>query len=116
MKVTDVYPQTDYLKASDLLKPVRVKITEAAVKTFTDQKTQEAQRKIVLSFDRATKVFALNKTQAKATALAVGSEDIADWPGRELVLSAAVASNGQPTINVSPVVTAGATEDNPFTA
>lgn len=115
MKVNDIYPQTEYLKATDLGKPVRVKIADASVKTFTDQKTQEAQRKIVLTFERATKVFALNKTQARGIAAAVGSEDIADWPGRELVLSAAMAHNGQPTINVSPVVTDD-TGDNPFTS
>ena len=113
MNVNDIYPQTEYLKATDLLKPVRVKIADATVKTFTDQKTQEAQRKIVLTFERAKKVFALNKTQARGVAAALGSEDIADWPGREVVLSAGTAHTGQATINVSPVVTA--TEgDNPF--
>lgn len=114
MRVGDIYPTTEYLKAADLTSAKRVRIAEATVKTFTDQKTQETQRKIVLRFERATKVFALNKTQAKSVALAVGSDDISQWPGREVTLSAGVAHNGQQTVIVSPVVTAETGIDNPF--
>lgn len=114
MKVTDIYPATEYLKASDLQRPVKVRIASATVRTFTDQKTQEEQRKIVLSFEKATKVMTLNKTQGLSVAAAVGSDEIEHWPGKEIILSAGIAHNGQGTIIVSPVVTAPADEDNPF--
>lgn len=114
MKVDDIYPKTEYLKASDLTRPVKVKISEVVVRTFTDQKTKEEQRKIVLIFERATKVMACNVTQARSVEMATGVDDIDRWPGNEVVLSPGIAANGQQTIIVSPAVTAESSEGNPF--
>jgi len=112
MKIGDIYET--YLRAADLQKPVQVQISEVTVKTFKDQKSGDEQRKIVLSFEHAKKTMVLNKTQAKAVAAAVGSDEIEHWPGRALVLSAGTAPTGQSTVMVSPVVAAPAAGDNPF--
>ena len=114
MKVSDVYET--YLRAADLQKPVQVQISEVAIKTFNDQKTGEEQRKIVLHFAGAKKTMVLNKTQARAVAAAVGSDDLDGWPGRAVVLSAGTALNGQSTVMVSPVVAAPAAGGDPLGA
>lgn len=114
MKFTDVYPTTEYLKAADLTTAVRVRIADATIRTFRDQKTNEENKKIVLSFERAKKQLVCNRTQAAAVAIAVGVDDIEKWPGKELVLSGGIGPTGTPTVVVSPVVTAPPAEDNPF--
>lgn len=114
MKVNEVYPQTTYLKADDLQKPVKVKIATVTVRTFTDQKTNEEQKRIVLSFDKATRVMTCNRTQAYSVTSALGTDDTDQWPGREIILSAGLAHNGYATIIVSPVVTDNGEPDNPF--
>lgn len=114
MKVNEVYPQTQYLKADDLPKPVKVKIATVSVRLFTDQKSGEEQKRIVLTFEKATKVMTCNRTQAYSVASALSTDDTDKWPGREIVLSAGIAHNGHGTIIVSPVVTTEASADNPF--
>jgi hypothetical protein len=106
MKIGDVYET--YLRATDLQKPVQVKISKVVVKAFRDQKSGEESKKIVLSFAGARKVMILNKTQARAVAAAVGSDDTDHWQGRAVMLSAGRALNGQSTVVVGPVVPAGA--------
>jgi len=114
MRITEIYQTTEYLKATDLQKPAKVTISDATLKTFRDQKTGESVRKIVLRFERARKVFVLNLTQARAVAFALGTDETDQWIGKDIVLSAGVAHNGQPTIQVSAAVEA-ASGDNPFT-
>ena len=112
MKVSDIYEV--YLRSTDLLKPVQVQIAEVTIKTFKDQRTAEESKKIVLHFAGARKTMVLNRTQAKAMAAAVGTDEIEHWPGRAVVLSAGTALNGQATILVSPVVTAPAAGADPL--
>lgn len=106
MRVSDIYET--YLRPADLQKPVQVQISEVTVKTFKDQKSGDESRKIVLSFEHAKKTLVLNKTQARAVAAAVGTDEIEHWPGRVVVLSSGTAPAGQATVLVSPVVTATA--------
>jgi hypothetical protein len=112
MKIGDIYET--YLRAADLQKPVQVQISEVTIRTFKDQGTGDTRRKVVLAFFGARKTMVLNKTQARAVAAAVGTDEIEQWLSRSLVLSPGKAVNGQPTILVGPVVTAPAAGGNPF--
>lgn len=113
MKASDLYA-SPYLKGTDIDKPRRMTIAEVSVETFDDQKTGKESRKAVLSFAGAKKQLILNKSNASALIAAYGDE-MADWPGKAVILAQGVAPNGQPTVTVSPLPEDGHGEDgNPF--
>ena len=101
MKASDLY-SSPFLKAGDLQKPIQVTISEIEIAEFTDQKTQQAQKRAVLSFAGAKKKLVLNRTQAGALMAAYGDE-LGAWPGRRVILAPGTAHNGQPTVIVSAV-------------
>lgn len=112
MKVSDLYG-SPFLKGSDLAKVTQVTISEYQINEFTDQRTNEKQRRIVLSFHKASKRLVLNATQARALAQAYG-DDPESWIGKGVILSPGQAPNGQPTIIVSATPANNGHEDNPF--
>jgi hypothetical protein len=113
-KVTDIY-QSEFLRAGDLQKPVRVTILDWATQEFTDQKTGKPQPRIVLQFTGAKKRLVLNPTNAHAIGNAYG--DMETWPGKALILSPAASQSGRAMISVTPMPvepTTPAADDNPF--
>jgi len=70
--LTELYPSL-WLKALDLERPVTVRITAAEVEELR-LPSGEKHLAVVLSFEKATKRLAANKTQCKALAEIVGSE------------------------------------------
>ena len=97
--VSDLY-SSPFLRASDLTKPVRVRISGAVIGSFADQKTGDERRKVVLSFERGRKQLVVNKTMYGALA-AVYGDNTDNWIGADVILSPASSPNGQPTISVA---------------
>jgi hypothetical protein len=113
MKASDLY-QSPYLKAADVTKPVKLTISELTIGTFTDQKTQKDEKRIVLSFAGAKKQLILNKTGAGNLAAAFGDE-LEGWPGKEVILSPGVANNGAQMVLVQAAPSAREESDDiPF--
>ena len=85
-KLNDVYSSSgDYLKASDLGgKSARLKIKSYEIKEFDSDKG--SLKKVVLSFDGKDKQLVVNKTNAITISQNVGSEDLNDWVGHEIVI------------------------------
>lgn len=99
MKASDIY-SSPFLRAADLQKPVKLTISDLEIGSFTDQRTQQEQRRVVVGFDGAKKRLILNKTNAGNLAAAFGDE-LAAWPGKSVILAPGVAANGQPTVLAS---------------
>lgn len=85
-KLNDVYASAgDYLKASDLGgKSARLKISSYEIKGFNTDKGEV--KKVVLSFEGKDRQLVVNKTNAITIAQNVGSEDLNDWVGHEIVI------------------------------
>jgi hypothetical protein len=97
--VGDLYPRK-WLKPEHLGgRKVTVKISEVGVQEF-HQPDGTLKPAPVLSFEHAQRKLILNKSQCTALALLLGSGAFSDWVGRTVVLSAATATNGKPTIAV----------------
>lgn len=101
MRASELYG-SPFLKATDLQKPIKLTIAELDIGEFTDQKTQQAQKRVILAFAGAKKRLVLNKTQANALIAAYGDE-LGGWPGRQVILAPGAAPNGQPTVMLSAV-------------
>lgn len=100
--VSSVYP-SPWLRPEDLGGQARkVRIEAVDVQGFR-QRDGSTQEKIVITFERAHKRLICNVTQARALAEIAGTEEIDDWPGLAVVLTAARASNGKLTIAVHGV-------------
>ena len=100
--VSDVYP-SPWLRAEDLNSQARkVRVLAVDVQEFR-QRDGSMQNKIVVTFERATKKLICNMTQARAFADIAKSEEIDDWMGMHVVLTAARANNGKLTIAVHGV-------------
>jgi hypothetical protein len=108
--VQDLYPRK-WLKPEDLGgRKVAVKICEARVESF-HQADGSMKPSVVLSFERAQRKLILNKTQCSTLALLLGSATFTDWIGCTVVLAAATAQNGKPTIAVLAVDQAHETKE-----
>lgn len=106
MKASDIYA-SPFLKAADLKGPVKLTIAELEISTFNDEKTQQEQKRVVLSFAGAKKKLILNKTGAGNLAAAFGDE-LGSWPGKEVILSPGVANNGAAMVLVQAAPSAEA--------
>jgi hypothetical protein len=115
MKASDIYA-SPFLKGADLQKPIQVTISDLEIATFTDQKTQQEQKRVVMGFAGARKRLVCNKTQAQTMISAFGDE-MDGWIGRRVILSPGQAPNHQPTIILAAVPEepeAGADPGSPF--
>lgn len=89
MEVNDIYSGGQYLKATDVQKPVTVTILEVSLEDFTKKGkdgVEELQKKIVLTFDDVDKKFVLNKTNAVAIGDILGSTNTDSWIGQKIKL------------------------------
>lgn len=96
-RVSQLFP-SKWLSAADLPHPVTATISKAGVRELRQQDGTMAQ-KLIVTFERATKEWILNKTQATALAEALG-DLYSDWPGARVRLAAGRAQNGKDTIVV----------------
>lgn len=112
MKASDIYA-SPFLKAADVTKPIKLTISDLEISTFTDEKTQQDAKRVVLSFTGAKKKLILNKTGANNLVAAYG-DDLANWPGKEVILSPGAANNGQAMILVQGAPVAHEGDDIPF--
>lgn len=115
MKASDIYA-SPFLKGIDVQKPIQVTISDLEIGSFTDQKTQQEQKRVIVGFVGAKKRLVCNKTQAQTMIAAFGDE-MAAWIGRRVILSPGQAPNGQPTIILAAVPEepeAGADHGSPF--
>lgn len=86
MNVNDIYPSR-YVKAHDLGdKNVTVTIKSAVMENLGYGK--EAERKLVIYFDRATKGLILNRTNAMIIAL-LYTPETDNWIGKQIILHSA---------------------------
>mgnify|MGYP000235814504 CR=1 FL=1 len=84
-KVSEIYTGGTTLRASDLQgKARKVQIESYELRDFEDD--GKKSRKAVLSFVGKEKGLAVNKTNANIIAQNVGSDDLDDWIGREIIL------------------------------
>jgi len=94
--VSDVYPL--WLHADDLKgKAVTVKIARVDLEVFHTPGGKERPA-LVLSFEKAKRRLILNKTQANALVRVLGTERLAEWPGKAVTLAPGQAPNGKQTI------------------
>ena len=101
MDINRLYPSR-YLKPEDLRgRAVRVTISQVKIEELHNPRSNEKTKKAVLHFAGKEKVLPLNKTQAFALAEITGIADTDGWPGFVVVLAAARAHNGQPTIAIT---------------
>ena len=96
-RVSQLFP-SKWLSAADLPHPVTATISKAAVRELRQQ-DGSMEQKLVVTFERASKEWILNKTQATALAEALG-DMYGDWPGARVKLAAGRAQNGKDTIVV----------------
>lgn len=108
MNINQLFPRK-WLYPEDLGgRAVTVTIQAATLEEVRNPATNKTEKKLIISFHKATKRLIANKTQAFAIASAAGSPDTDDWPGKQITLSAAIAPNGKATIHVAPVAVANA--------
>lgn len=96
-KVSELFP-SKWLSAADLPHPVTATISAVKLQELRQQDGSMAA-KLIVSFEKASKQWILNATQAKALAAALG-DMYGDWPGARVKLAAARATNGKDTIQV----------------
>ena len=108
MNATDLYPTSDFLKASELHTARVAKISGWRVVEFSDKETGVVSRKIALAFENTNKEMVINKTQARALSAMTGSQETDDWVGLRIALTPSTAPNGQPTLVIGSPATEGA--------
>ncbi len=96
-RVSQLFP-SKWLSAADLPHPVMATISAVKLQELRQQ-DGSMEQKLVVTFEKATKQWILNKTQATALAEALG-DMYGDWPGARVKLAAARATNGKDTIVV----------------
>lgn len=98
--------ESPWLKGEDLKnRTVTVTIAGASVEPMK-QADGKTENKVVVSFVGKQKKLICNITQVRALIQATGNEDTDFWPGKLVMLSPGVSSNGKPTIVVLPPPTA----------
>lgn len=80
--ISDLFPSR-YLKAADLKGQRRILTLS---KIASEEVGRAKERKPIVYFQKCTKGMVLNKTNANKIAEVVGSKNIADWPGKQVVL------------------------------
>lgn len=83
MKASDLTP-SKYLKQSDVEPPKLVTIAGVAQESFDDRGTKKT--KWAMSFRELDKPLLLNKTNINRTVKATGTDDVAGWTGKKIVL------------------------------
>jgi hypothetical protein len=78
-----VFPSR-YLKAADLDEPVVLTVSEALLEELRHQ--GRVEKKVVLHFQRTTKVFPLNKVNWDSMEKVTGKSDSDDWAGCKIEL------------------------------
>ena len=101
MKASDIYIRP-FLKAADQQRPIKLTVADLEIGEFTDQKTGAEQKRVIMGFAGARKRLILNKTQAGVMIASFGDE-MAGWPGKQVILAPGVTTNGQQTVLLSPV-------------
>ena len=96
-RVSQLFP-SKWLSAADLPHPVTATISTVKVESLRQQ-DGTMEPKLVVAFEKASKQWILNKTQATALAAALG-DMYGDWPGARVKLAASRAQNGKDTIVV----------------
>ncbi len=101
--VSDLFP-SKWLRASDLTKPVTVKIASAELVEVYDKQRREFVQKLALGFEYRGKPLSkrllVNKTNAYKLAELCGTEEFAHWTGHVITLAPGVSHNRKPTILV----------------
>ena len=102
--VSDLFP-SKWLRASDLTKPVTVKIASAELVEVYDKQHREFVQKLALGFStpegrQLSKRLLVNKTNAYKLAELCGTEEFERWPGHVITLAPGVSHNRKPTILV----------------
>jgi hypothetical protein len=91
-----------WLTASDLQgKAYILTIKTVALESLRDRFTQTETMKIVIGFDKGTKVMALNKTQCLKLVEITGTEEFNRWVGTRIQIKPGVF-RGKDTIIISP--------------
>lgn len=86
MKVSDLYP-SKYLRASDLAgHTVAVTIQHIVLEPFYDQASKDTIKKPVLYFEGKQKGLVLSKSLAYKIAELLGTEEMDQWKGKEIVI------------------------------
>lgn len=83
MKASDLTP-SKYLKQSDVEPPKLVTIAGVNQESFDDRGTKKT--KWAMSFRELDKPLLLNKTNINRTVKATGTDDVAGWTGKKIVL------------------------------
>lgn len=106
MNIKTLFP-SPWLHATDLPRAVTVKVSKATIEKVRSPQTKQEEDRLILTFvtpagKPTSKRLICNKTQAFALATITNSLETDNWPGALVILSAARAHNGQPTIAISP--------------
>ena len=75
-----------YMKATELVKPVRLTIKAARVESFPGRTEGETKDKVVLSFNDIEKEMVVNATNAARIAEIAHTRIIEDWVGTTIML------------------------------
>lgn len=97
LRVSELFV-SKWLAASDLHGPTSATISAVNVEPLRQQ-DGTTEQKLVITFERATKRWVVNATQAKVLAAALG-DMFGDWVGCRVKLAAGRAQNGKDTILV----------------
>lgn len=101
MNIHKLFP-SKWLAAADLGgKEFTLVIESVSMVSVRNAQTNKEEQKPAIKFYRAQKQLLFNKTQAFAVAAITGEEDTDRWTGHTVVLSAGIAKNRKPTINIS---------------
>lgn len=92
-----------YLQPEDLRdRTVAITVAHASAEDVFNPRVKRNEKRLVLSFVGKKKRLPLNKTQAAAMIVAAGTDDYARWTGVPVLLTPTTASNGKPTITITP--------------
>jgi len=98
-----------YLQPEELRdRTVTVTVANASAEDVFNPRIKRNEKRLILSFTGKKKRLPLNKTQAAAMIVAAGTDDYTHWTGTSLLLTPTTATNGRPTITITPApATAG---------
>jgi hypothetical protein len=103
--IKDLWPDK-WLKAEHLgRRSVTATIAGATVEELFNPAPgkRRLEHKLIVAFEGKKLRLICNKTQALSIARLTGELDYTKWKGAQVVLSEAIAPNGQPTIQVTAV-------------
>ena len=85
------------LSAKDLKKPVRVTISKWEMMEFTNDGKEE--EKVVVFFENAEKGVVLNQTRGLQIAMNLGTEEMDNWIGKEIILEKGRTTYGKDMVD-----------------